>query len=76
MAERSARTEFVAESNELTLHRRLAPYLDAEIQNRDAEIEELRRQVAGLETQLEAGDETEHQAGEITQEKKEIADGS
>ncbi|MGF1472225.1 MAG: hypothetical protein ACFB50_10855 [Rubrobacteraceae bacterium] len=38
-----------AQANELTLYRRLLPYLDAEIQNRDAEIEELKARVSDLE---------------------------
>lgn len=38
----------IAQQNELNLFRRLAPYLDAEIQNRDAEIEELKTRVEDL----------------------------
>lgn len=50
--EQAART---AEANELTLHRRLSPYLDAEIQDRDAEIERLKQSHA-LSAEIEGRD--------------------
>lgn len=45
-----------AETNELTLHRRLSPYMDAEIANRDAEIEELKANLAEAEASQKNGE--------------------
>lgn len=41
-----------AETNELTLHRRLSPYLDAEIGNRDVEIEDLQQKLEAARSEI------------------------
>ena len=56
-----------AETNELTLHRRLSPYLDAEIANRDAEIKELTQKLEEAGNSLEAdADALESMMGDLS----------